>query len=80
MICLSWIGLGTGSYVCWPLGVQMQNLFTKIRCEKIIFQLLPCLYRLYLYDSGIPVPVHIRKHSRYTGVRHVALTRWYTGF
>ena len=34
--------------------------------EKIIFQLLSCLY---LYDSGIPVPVCIRKQSRYTGFR-----------
>ena len=44
----------------------MQNLFIKIRCvswEKIIFQLLSCLY---LYDSGIPVPVCIRKQSRST--------------
>ena len=39
--------------------------------EKIIFQLLSCLY---LYDSGIQVPVHIRKQSRYTGVRRLALT------
>ena len=31
--------------------------------EKIIFQLLSCLY---LYDSGIQVPVRIRKQSRYT--------------
>ena len=38
---------------------------------KIIFQLLSCLY---LYDSGIPVPVHIRKQSRYTGFRRQALT------
>ena len=52
--------------VRWPLGVQMQNLFPKIRCvswKKIIFQLLSCLY---LYDSGIQVLVHIRKQSRYT--------------
>ena len=32
--------------------------------EIIIFQLLSCLY---LYDSGIPVTVHIRKQIRYTG-------------
>ena len=38
---------------------------------KIIFQLLSYLY---LYDSGIPVPVRIRKGSRYTGVRRLALT------
>ena len=39
---------------------------------KIIFQLLSCLY---LYDSGIQVPVeNIRKQSRYTGVRRLALT------
>ena len=31
--------------------------------EKIIVQLLSCLY---LYDSGIPVPVRIRKQSLYT--------------
>ena len=37
----------------------------------IIFQLLSCLY---LYDSGMPVPVNCRKHSRYTGVRRLALT------
>ena len=39
--------------------------------EQIIFQLLSCLY---LYDSGIPVPVRIRKQSRYTGVRRLELT------
>ena len=39
--------------------------------EEIIFQLLSCLY---LYDSGILVPVCIRKQSRYTGVRRLALT------
>ena len=39
--------------------------------EEIIFQLLS---RLYLYDSGIQVPVRIRKQSRYTGVRRLALT------
>ena len=52
----------------------MQNLFTKICCVswgKIIFQLLSCLY---LYDSDIPVPVHIGKQSWYTGVRRLALT------
>ena len=38
---------------------------------KIIFQLLSCLY---LYDSGIQVPVRIRKQSRYTGVQRLALT------
>ena len=32
--------------------------------EIIIFQLLSCLY---LYDSGIPMPVRIRKQIRYTG-------------
>ena len=37
----------------------------------IIFQLLSCLY---LYDSGMPVPVSSRKQSRYTGVRRLALT------
>ena len=31
----------------------------------IIFQLLSCLN---LYDSGIPVPVRIRKEIRYTGL------------
>ena len=36
----------------------------------IIFQLLSCLY---LYDSGIPVPVCIRKQIRYTGFWPVAL-------
>ena len=44
--------------------------------EKIIFQLLSCLY---LYDSGIPVPVRIRKQSLYTGVRCLALTYHATG-
>ena len=39
--------------------------------EKIIFQLLSCLYH---YNSGIQVPVRIRKQSRYTGVRRLALT------
>ena len=38
---------------------------------KIIFQLLSCLY---LYDSGIQVPVRIRKQSWYTGFRRQALT------
>ena len=38
---------------------------------KIIFQLLSCLY---LYDSGIQVPVRIKKQSRYTGFRRQALT------
>ena len=38
---------------------------------KIIFQLLSYLY---IYDSGILVPVRIRKQSRYTGVRRLALT------
>ena len=38
--------------------------------EEIIFQLLSCLY---LYDSGIPVPEHIRKQSRYTGIWRLAL-------
>ena len=33
--------------------------------EKIIFQLLSCLY---LYDSGFQVPVRIRKQSQYTDV------------
>ena len=32
--------------------------------EIIIFQLLSCLY---LYDSSIVVPVHIRKQNWYTG-------------
>ena len=52
----------------------MQNLFTKIHCVswgKNIFQLLSCLY---LYDSGIPVPVRIRKQSQYIDVRRLALT------
>ena len=39
--------------------------------EKIIFQLRSCLY---LYDSGIPVPVRLRKQSPYTGVRRLELT------
>ena len=39
--------------------------------ETIIFQLLSCLS---LYDSGIQVPVRIRKQSRYTSVRRLALT------
>ena len=43
---------------------------------KIIFQLLSCLY---LYDSGMPVPVSCRKQSRYTGVRRLALTYRSTG-
>ena len=38
---------------------------------QIIFQLLSCLY---LYDSGIQVPVRIGKQSRYTGFRRLALT------
>ena len=38
--------------------------------EIIIFQLLSCLH---LYDSGIPVPVRIRKQIRYTGFWPVAL-------
>ena len=38
--------------------------------EIFIFQLLSCLY---LYDSGIPVPVCIRKQIRYTGFGPVAL-------
>ena len=38
--------------------------------EIIIFQLLSCLY---LYDSCILVPVHIRKQIRYTGFWPVAL-------
>ena len=38
---------------------------------KIIFQLLSYLY---LYDSGIPVPVRIRKQSRYTDFWRLALT------
>ena len=44
--------------------------------EKFIFQLLSCLY---LYDSGIQVSVRIRKQSRYTGVRRLALTYRATG-
>ena len=38
---------------------------------KIIFQLLSCPY---LYDSGIPVPVRIRKQSWYTDFWRLALT------
>ena len=38
--------------------------------EKIIFQLLSCLH---LYDSGIPVPVCIRKQSLYTDFWRLAL-------
>ena len=38
---------------------------------QIIFQLLPCLY---LYDSGIQVPVRIRKQSWYTDFWRLALT------
>ena len=38
--------------------------------KTIIFQLLSCLY---LYDSGIPVPVRNRKQIRYTGFWPVAL-------
>ena len=38
--------------------------------EKIISQLLSCLY---LYDSGIPVPVCIRKQSLYTDFFQLAL-------
>ena len=38
--------------------------------EIIIFQLLSCLY---LYDSGIPVSVCIRKQIRYTGFWPVTL-------
>ena len=38
--------------------------------DIIIFQLLSCLY---LYDSGISVPVRIRKQIRYTGFWPVAL-------
>ena len=37
----------------------------------IIFQLLS---GLYLYDSGMPVPVSCRKQNRYTGVWRLALT------
>ena len=37
---------------------------------KIIFQLLSCLY---LYDSGIQVPVCIRKQSLYTDFWWLAL-------
>ena len=51
----------------------MQNLFIKFAVfhgKKIIFQLLSCLY---LYESGIPVPVRIRKQIRYTGFWPVAL-------
>ena len=39
--------------------------------DFFLFQQLSCLY---VYDSGIPVPVRIRKQSRYTGVRRLALT------
>ena len=51
----------------------MQNLCIKIRCfmEKIIFQLLSCLY---LYDLGITVPVRSRKQSRYIDFWRLALT------
>ena len=38
--------------------------------EKIIFQLLSCLY---LYDLGILVPVCIRKQSLYTDFWRLAL-------
>ena len=38
--------------------------------EKKFFQLLSCLY---LYDSGILVPVCVRKQSRYTEDWPVAL-------
>ena len=38
--------------------------------EKIIYQLLSCLY---LYDSGMPVPVCIRKQSLYTDFWRLAL-------
>ena len=38
--------------------------------EIIIFKLLSCLY---LYDSGIPVPVRIRKQICYSGFWPVAL-------
>ena len=44
--------------------------------EKIIFQLLSCLY---LYDSGIPVLVRIRKQIRYSGFWPVALIYRATG-
>ena len=47
--------------VRWTLGVQMQNLFMKNSLcfmEIIIFRLLSCLY---FYDSGIEVPVNVRK-------------------
>ena len=43
---------------------------------KIIFQLLSCLY---LYDSGIPVPVRIRTHNWYTSFRRQALTYRFAG-
>ena len=51
----------------------MQNLLKNLLCfmEKIIFQLLSSLYP---YDSGIQVPVCIRKQSRYTDVRRLAFT------
>ena len=39
--------------------------------EKIIFQLLSCLY---LYDSGIPVPVRSREQSQYTDFWWLVLT------
>ena len=51
----------------------MQNLFIKIGCvswKKIMFQLVSCLY---LYDSGIQVPVCIRKQSLYTDFWRLAL-------
>ena len=38
---------------------------------QIICQLLSCLY---LYELGIPVPVRIRKQSRYTDFWRLALT------
>ena len=38
--------------------------------QNIIFQLLSCLYH---YDSGIPVPVCIRKQSLYTDFWQLAL-------
>ena len=44
--------------------------------EKNCFQLLSCMY---LYDSGIPVPVYIRKQSRHTGIRRLALTYYAAG-
>ena len=48
----------------------MQNLFTKIRCVSREKLFLSCLY---LYDSGIQVPVRIRKQSRYTDFWRLAL-------